>query len=816
MRTFDLGGAWKFRGRDPDGSLRAAHRKVLRWLDGSVPGTVHTDLMACGLIPDPFYRMQENDVQWVDGVAWEYRKEFTVPRGFLEEHAVDLVAGGLDTYATIRCNGRIVGTTADMFVEHRFPVKRFLREGKNVLSILFDSPVIRAKRLEQENGMLAVALEPHRVYVRKAQYSFSWDWGPKLTTSGIWRAISLQSYSGCRLVDPSASVVSVTRERALIRFSTGVRAWGGRPLSLRLSLGGPDRAAEYTHEVRKGEVRFTVSVPDPHLWWPSGHGEQPLYTAVFSLVAGDEVLDERQVRFGIRTVRLLQTRDAEGKSFIVEVNGRKIFCRGADWIPADSFIPRIAPSTYDRLLRMAKDAHMNMLRVWGGGFYEQDIFYDLCDRLGLMVWQDFMFACGEYPESPWFLGQVRDEAEKAVARLRNHPSIVLWCGNNECEWLFCTENPGNTPDDMVGAKIFRDLLPAVVRKLDGTRPYWRSSPYGEGFPNDESNGNHHQWRVWSDWKDYPGYEKDNARFVTEFGFQGPANLSTLREVTLPRDRDPQSEVLEHHNKQVEGTERLIRFIAAHYRIPDSLEDFVMKGQLVQAAALKCAAEHWRRRKYGTAGVLFWQLNDCWPVTSWSVIDSRLRPKAAYYFARRFFSPVLASIRQTGAGLEVWVTSDFPVPIPGTLEVSLVSFGGKTVLKEKNLLRMKSDASARIRTVKWRDLRRFELSTHYLLARFAAEDGAVSENRHYFAEPKHTELPDPGLSWSVARTGGMSFVVSVRAKHLARDVSLEVEGADVEFDDNVFDIDGGSVKTVRCRSELSPWLFRRRLIVCSQR
>jgi beta-mannosidase len=816
MKTLDLGGAWKFRGIERSGAPGSRHREVLRWLDASVPGTVHTDLMACGLIPDPFYRMQENDVQWVDGIGWEYRKEFTIPRGFLREQAVDLVAGGLDTYATVRCNGRIVGSTADMFVEHRFPVKRFLCEGKNVLTILFSSPVIRAKRLEKENGRLGVALESHRVYVRKAQYSFGWDWGPKLTTSGIWRPIGLEAYSGGRLANPSARVVSVTGDMAVVRFSADVRPSRRRPLALRLFLGGPDRAAEYTQEVRDGEMKITVRVPEPHLWWPSGHGEQPLYTAVFTLISGEEVLDEKQVRFGIRSVRLLQTRDAAGKSFIMEVNGRKIFCKGADWIPADSFIPRIAPSTYDCLLRLAKDANMNMIRVWGGGFYEADVFYDLCDRLGLMVWQDFMFACGEYPESPWFIRQVRDEAEKAVARLRNHPSIVLWCGNNECEWNFCTGNPGKTPDDMRGAKIFRDLLPSVVKRLDGTRPYWRSSPFGEGFPNDESSGNHHQWRVWSLWKDYPEYERDNARFVTEFGFQGPANLATLREVTLPRDRDPQSEVLEHHNKQVEGTERLIRFVASHHRIPVTLEDFIMKGQLVQGEALKRAAEHWRRRKYGTAGVLFWQLNDCWPVTSWSVIDSRLRPKAAYYFARRFFSPLLVSIRRADAGLEVWVTSDFPVPVSGMIEVSLVSFGGRTVMKKKDRLRMKSDASARILTVKWDDLHAHDLTQHYLLARIAAENGALGENRYYFAEPKHSDLPDPGLSWSVARTAGMSFEITVRAKRLARNVCLDVEGSDLVFDDNAFDIDGGSQKIVHCRSALSPWFFRRKLAVRSLR
>ncbi|HTY59347.1 MAG TPA: glycoside hydrolase family 2 protein, partial [Bacteroidota bacterium] len=755
---------------------------------------------------------QENDVQWVDGLAWEYRKEFTVPADFLSAGAIDLVAAGLDTYALVTCNGRQVGSSSNMFVGHRFPIKRFLRKGRNVLSILFDSPVERSKRLEKEHGRLRVALEPHRVYVRKAQYSFSWDWGPKLTTSGIWRGIALEAFSAGRLADPSAKVASLTRGKAVLKFSSGVIRRGSRPLTLRLFLGGPDRAAEYTHSVNGNDVHFTVVVPDPHIWWPNGHGEQPLYTALFTLLDGEEVLDEKQVRFGIRTVRLLQTKDAQGKSFIVEVNGRKIFCKGADWIPADSFIPRISPSTYDRLLRMAKDAHMNMIRVWGGGFYEEDLFYDLCDRLGIMVWQDFMFACGEYPEAHWFTSGVREEAAKAVARLRNHPSIVLWCGNNECEWLFCTENPGKSPDAMKGAKIFRDLLPSVVRSLDGTRPYWRSSPFGDGFPNDESNGNHHQWRVWSDWKDYPEYEKDNARFVTEFGFQGPANLATFRDVTLPPDRHPQSEVMEHHNKQVEGTERLIRFIAAHHRLPADLEEYVAKGQSVQAEALKCAAEHWRRRKYGTAGVLFWQLNDCWPVTSWSVIDSAIRPKAAYYYAKRFYAPLLVSFRKAAAGVEVWVTSDIPLPVRASLDVALLSFDGKAVMTKKSIVRLKSDSSVRIWTIAWEELRRHGLGAHYLRARCSAEGTPPGENRIYFAEPKHMDLPDPRLSWKVKRRGGTSFEIEVRAKGLARGVRLEIEGTDVLFDDNVFDMDGGTARTVRCTAEISPRRFRRNLTV----
>ena len=812
MKSIDLGGAWKFRGIRPPGALpQCVNRKAFKWMSASVPGTVHTDLMAHGIIGDPFYRMQENDVQWVDSIGWEYRREFNVPGELLREREVDLVARGLDTFATLRCNGRLLGRAEDMFVGHRFAVRHLLREGRNTLSVVFDSPVERSKRLEKKHGALEVALEPHRVYTRKAQYSFGWDWGPKLTTSGIWRGIGLEAYSRGRLVDPCAQVLSATPAAAVVRLAAGVRRQGRGPLALRVFLGGPDRAAEYACDVRGNTVRFTVRVSDPHLWWPNGHGAQPIYTAVFTLLDGDEVLDEQAVRFGIRTVKLIQEKDGQGRSFILAVNGRRIFCKGADWIPSDSFLPRIPHATYDRLLRMARDANMNIIRVWGGGIYEKDVFYDLCDRLGLMVWQDFMFACGEYPETPAFLALVRDEAEKAVTRLRNHPSIVLWCGNNECEWLYCTEHPGASPDAMSGARIFRDLLPAVVRKLDGTRPYWRSSPFGDGFPNSESNGNHHQWHVWSEWKDYPQYEKDNARFVTEFGFQGPACGSTMEAVTLPGDRHPQSRVMEHHNKQVAGTERVLRFLAAHHALPVSFDDFIKKGQLVQAEALKTAAEHWRRRKYGTAGVLFWQLNDCWPVTSWSVIDSALRPKAAYYFARRFYAPVLASIRRGENGAEIWVTSDLPLPLAADLEVSLIAFSGKVLKRMRRPVRLRGDASAKIAEVAWVGGDGAPLD-RYLRVRLSTEDGLVSENRLYVAEPKHLPLPDPALTWSVSRTSARLFAVTVHAGRLARGVRVEVEGESVLFDDNVFDLDGGTSKTVSCGSLLTFPEFRRRLRV----
>ncbi len=814
LKSIDLNGAWQFRAIDAYHALPSAFMRVTEWLPGTVPGTVHTDLMAQGIIPDPSYRMNENEVQWVDRVQWLYRKNLTIPAGFLTEKVIRLRAEGLDTYARIQINGRTVGETADMFVEHEFDVKRFLKEGENAIDILFDSPVMRSRALEQKHGPLRVALEPHRVYVRKAQYSFSWDWGPKLTTSGIWRGMTIEAFSGARLRDPFVRVVRLTKREAVVRVSAEIDGSVGRGSSVRIMMRGGDWEGERRVPVRGRSVDTTVRIPRPRLWWPNGHGEQPMYAAHLTLLHHDTPLDGTSVRFALRTVRLIQESDADGMSFIMEINGRKIYCKGADWIPADNFIPRIPDTRYETLLGMARDAHMNMIRVWGGGIYENDIFYELCDRLGLMVWQDFMFACGEYPDQQWFLQEVRSEAAKAVRRLRNHPCIVLWCGNNECEWLFCMENPGKGPDEMTGATIFRDLLPSVCRLHDGTRPYWRSSPFGKGFPNDESNGNHHQWIVWSAWKDFTGYREDHARFVTEFGFQAPAHRRTMEECTLPDDRDPQSGVMEHHNKQVEGPERLIRFMSGHYRLDMDFPRFTYQGQLVQAEALKCAVEHWRRRKYRTAGSLFWQLNDCWPVTSWSVIDSALRPKAGYFYAKRFFAPILVSFNETARGVEVWVTNDTVKRVRGELTVSRRSFDGAVRWTERRMFTAGPDSSRRAVLIGHEKLDGLQAESEYLHAAFVRHESGSSENRLFFARPKHMALPRAGVSATVEETGPGEFTVRLSSAVFAKDVCVEIDGEDAAFQENFVDVDPGIAREVRLSASISAADVKKKLKITS--
>lgn len=795
MKKLDLNGKWQFKAIDAYHTLPKENSKATRWMNAAVPGTVHTDLMSNKVIADPFYRMNENDVQWVDSQQWLYKREFSVSSSMLKEDSVQLVSEGLDTYASIRINGKLVAETSNMFIEHRFDVKKFLRSGKNTIEILFDSPAIRSRALEKKHGALRVALEPHRVYVRKAQYSFSWDWGPKLTTSGIWRTISLQAFSSARLKNPFAKVVSIADKKAVVELSVDVERFGDTELKLRAYVGGAETSVEQTLQISGDTVKLRIEIADAQLWWPNGYGGQPMYKAVLSLLKNDEELDEVEVAFAIRTVRLVQEADAEGKSFIIEINGVKIFCKGADWIPSDNFIPRIPNSTYETLLTMAKDAHMNMIRVWGGGIYEQDVFYNLCDELGLMVWQDFMYACGAYPEQPWFLAQAKAEAGSVLQRLRNHPSIVVWCGNNECEWMFCTENPTKSPDDMSGTTIFRDILPDACETYDGTRPYWRSSPFGDGFPNSESNGTHHQWFVWSDWKDYKQYENDNARFVSEFGFQAPANRRTFEEVTFAADRHPQSPVMEHHNKQVEGTERLVRFQAAHYKLATNFDEFIYKGQLVQAEALKCAVEHWRRRKFNTAGAMFWQLNDCWPVSSWAVIDSALRPKAGYYFAKKFFAPVLVSFKKVENTLQVWVSNDLLKNVSGKLSLSFFPFAGRRLWTKTLKIKAQSNSSSKVFEIDPSRFAKYDSKRHYFAAQFLTADDLNSEQRYFLHEPKHLQLPKVKVASKIRTKKDGSFVLTLRASTIVKNVRLEILGEDVQFDDNYFDMDAGQVKEV---------------------
>lgn len=633
------------------------------WRPATVPGCVQLDLLALGEVPDPFFRMNEVEMHGLEDRDWEYRTSFAPTSQELDSDAIVLVFEGIDTYADIYLNDLYLGSTANMFVPHRLDITGVVRRGRNELLVRMPSITRTARAIERDSPLtLRTSTESARPYVRKAQYGFGWDWGPRIVQTGIWRPVRLEIVREARVVDPYAYTASLDGTRATVHIQANVDDWTEEPLvaEVTLRLGEREVASQSVpvrprRDIPGFEARLTVE--DAQLWWPNGLGAQPLYTATVVLLSEGEPLDELSFRFGIRTVELLRERDAEGETFILAINGVRVFAKGANWIPADSLLPRLTRDDYYALVRLAADAHMNMLRIWGGGIYEDPAFYEACDEMGVMVWQDFMYSCAQYPdELEWFREQATDEAEDVVLALRNHPSIVLWCGNNENNWGFDEWWDSGVPR-YLGNTVYREILPEVCSRIDPSRPYWVSSPYGGEHPNSMEEGDRHQWTVWSNWRDFDGYLEDTGRFISEFGFQAMPAWRTLLAYTAPEDRHLLSPVMRSHNKMVEGTERLLRFVAGRLGLPRDLKSFVYLTQLNQAEAIRTGVEHWRRRMFRTAGALYWQLNDCWPVASWSALDYYRRKKALYHYSRAFFAPLLPTLALEGDEVVLYGVSD---------------------------------------------------------------------------------------------------------------------------------------------------------------
>ncbi|MDZ7373768.1 MAG: glycoside hydrolase family 2 protein [candidate division KSB1 bacterium] len=785
----DLGGEWEFR------CLSEAVADEWRvWIPAKVPGTVHTDLMAAGLIPDPFVADNERHLDAVHQASWLYRRYFNWKR-FLSGRTL-LVCEGLDTVARVRLNGSLVAQTENQFLPYRLDVTDLLLEGTNCLEVELESPLASAAFRRERLGPLVPDRSDYdelRFYLRKAQYSFGWDWGPALPTCGIWRPIYLVHRNGPCLADAWVQTLAIQGDRVECEVEISAEEAEGCTAYLSLSREGEEVLAE-TVRLEGSSLRRRWFLRGVDLWWPNGHGGQSLYDFVVRLERNGITLDQLRRRVGFRTVELL-TEDQQGPCFRFRVNGREIFVKGVNWIPADSFLPRVDARRYRALLELAAAAHVNMVRVWGGGVYEDDVFYDLCDELGLLVWQDFMFACGVYPETEDFLRLVEREAEANVRRLRRHPSLALWCGNNECEWIW-RDRTGRPPEEMPGYRIFHELLPRVCACLDPTRPYWPTTPWGDPLdPNGEARGNRHQWQIWSGWRDYREVQKDQSLFVTEFGFQAPAHPATLNRVLPPESRHPQSRLLEFHNKQQEGPERLFRFLAAHFRVRTDYHEFVYLTQLNQGEALKQCIEHWRRRWPRTGGAVIWQLNDCWPVVSWSLIDSDVRPKAAYFYVRRAFAPVLLSAERCESGTRLWLCNDLLTPLEGTLSWEIRDFEGRVYAQGSSPVRLEGGTAVAVARIPVPDAWSAEAERTYLSARLIDSSGReVARAIQLFVEPKHANWLEPGLRVEKLEVNDSGGSLLISAKKLAKGVWLWLE--DVEFEDNFFDLEPGEARLLR--------------------
>ncbi|HSP88578.1 MAG TPA: glycoside hydrolase family 2 TIM barrel-domain containing protein [Ignavibacteriaceae bacterium] len=637
LKKKELNENWNFSLADSSNvSIPNSKIKIGKWFPATVPGTIHTDLLNNNLIDDPFYSDIELKLFWITGCDWVYQTEFDFNGG--SGNNINLVFEGLDTVSEIYLNDVKVGETNNMFLSYRYDIKNILKPTRNLLKIIFLSPIKYSNNQENTYGKLPVALNSSRVYIRKAQYSFGWDWGPSFPTSGIWRKVYIEEYNDVRIENVTFQTTTLKNNSALGEVAVEVKDNKSNNISLYISLFNEQNIYEKIIALGNAvKYKSTFEIENPKLWWPNGEGEQNLYSLNIKLIDKNEnVLDEINKNVGIRKLELILNEEEES-SFKFRINNKDIYCQGVNWIPADSFLPRIHKEKYFELLSFAKEANMNMVRVWGGGIYEDDEFYSLCDQFGLLVWQDFMFACGSYPEHESFIKNIKKEITENVLNLQHHPSIAIWCGNNENEWIWYQEQK-TIYKKMPGYKIYHDIIPEILNELDPSRPYWQSSPFGnDEDPNSFGSGNNHQWDLWSRWIDYNNVVNDKSLFVTEFGFQGPANKSTFEKYLPKENRKIQDKIFEFHNKQVEGPERLIKFLTAHLPLNTGWNDFIYLAQLSQALALKTCLEYWKFLSEKTMGSIIWQLNDCWPVTSWALIDCELRPKFSYHFVKNVFA-----------------------------------------------------------------------------------------------------------------------------------------------------------------------------------
>lgn len=760
-------------------------------ISASVPGTVHTDLLSAGLIPDPYLDLNEIAVDWVGRCDWRYERTFAWTDDGSDH--VDLVFSGLDTFATITLNGITLGETANMNRTYRFPVREYLREGDNTLSVHFDSAWKRGELLEKQFEPRPNNYPGPANLMRKMACNFGWDWGPTLVTAGVWQGVALEAWSAARLsaVRPEIALAGADGH---VRVHADV-AGDTSGLSLCVTVAGETITAPL------GVVE--LSIPSPELWWPTGLGNQPLYDLTVDLLHGDDLLDTWSKKIGFRSVRLDTTPDAAGTPFTFVINDVPIYICGANWIPDDCLLPRVTPERYAARITQAKAANMNMLRVWGGGIYETDAFYEECDRQGMLVWQDFLFACAAYPEEGDLPAEIEAEARDNIVRLMPHPSLVLWNGNNENIWgWFDWGWQEVLKNRSWGLGYYLDLLPRLVAELDPTRPYWAGSPYSGSMdihPNDPAYGCTHLWDVWNE-IGYEHYADSVPRFCSEFGWQAPPTWATLTQSVHDKPLTPTSPGVWHHQKATIGNDKLLRGLQGHLPEPKSMDDWHFATQLNQARAITFGIAHLRSHRGRNMGAIVWQLNDCWPVTSWAAIDGYGRLKPLWHALRAVYHPHLLTIQPRGDGLSVVAVNERTLFWRGSVTVKRLRLDG-TILAEWTHWRLCADRLSAAELPIPADVAKPGDPTNELLVATMHDSTAF----HHFAEDIALALPEPKFELSIERAGE-GWAATVTAETLVKDICLFVDRIhpDATIDDMLVTLLPGQSHTfaVQCPTDLT--------------
>jgi beta-mannosidase len=798
-KSISLNDGWEFRQRmEAPGAIEA------KWYPAEVPGVVHTDLLRNKLIPDPFFRSNEAGLQWIENANWEYRSTVQVTPETLKRSHVELVFEGLDGPAQVYLNDKLILTATNMFREWRSDVKSQLKAGANQLLVVFPSPITEATKVAATDFWRQQIQTPEKSYLRKAAYEYGWDWGPRFVLSGIWRPVKLDVWDDAKLANVHIRQRDISSETAHLVAETEIVSAqkAAAKVTVNFEQGGKKGSASRDVELNVGvnHIDVPLDIAQPDLWFPNGYGKQTIYAFHTELKTGNRVQDEQSVRTGLRSIVLRRDVDRWGRSFEIVVNGVPVFAKGADVIPFDSFPTRVKTADYRRVLESAKAANMNMIRHWGGGYYETDEFFDICDELGIMIWQDFMFGNDWQPGTYAFKENVAKEAEYQIKRLREHPSIVIWCGNNETEaswdWhqgitsKLSTETTKRMWQDYL--TLFSGVLARAAERYAPETPYWPSSPSAdyEDISETYQSGDMHNWAVWHGMLPFNGYEKSNPRFMTEYGFQSFPEMRTVEAFTLPEDRTSiLTPVMLAHQKNAAGNAKIHEYMLRDYPEPKDFASFLYASQVLQAEGIRIGTEHLRRNRPRTMGAIYWQLNDCWPVASWSSIDYYGRWKALQYYARRFYSDLLVSPHQENGELAVYVVSDKTVPVTGELRLRVMTFDGKVVLEKKENVELTPLSSKIYMHALVQELliaQGIDASKVVAATELTVAGNVVSSNLIYLAPTVQIHLPAAAMKTELTKNRD-TYYFKVSSPVLARSVYISFGQLDAEISDNYFDL-----------------------------
>ena len=806
-QTISLNDGWQFSQKGKD-----------TWYDAEVPGSVQRDLIRLGVLSDPYVGVNENEVQWPELEDWDFRKSFELTADQLRSDDAVMFFEGIDTHADVFLNGARILQSQNMFVGQRVSVKNSLRVGKNDLYIRFYSPIERMNPARITAGFEYPADNDHSdkklsVYNRKAPYQFGWDWGMRLVQMGLWKPVSLTFYNMARIDDLYVKQTSITKEVAKIDNQVEIYSVAKQPVQSKVTLtyalkGGEvvENSLDIVLRPGKNNINIPVEIKNPKLWMPINWGEQHLYDFTVKVVANDEVVAEKSQRTGLRSVRLVQDLDEHGRSFYFEVNGHPIFAKGANYIPGEIMTSQQDADYYKRLFDNMEAAHFNFVRVWGGGIYENEDFYKEADERGILVWQDFIFGCTVYPTDNQFLDNVAEEAEWNIKRLRNHASLAFWCGNNEVEeglkfWGWQKNVSPEVYQTWVEGydKLFRDLLPTKIAEFDGTRNYIHGSPFDSNWGNvDKFSGSDvHDWGLWHGRMPFEAMADRLPRFASEFGFQSFPEMKTIRTFATEEDFDINSEVMEIHQKSPIGNTIIKQYMDMYYHEPKSFEDFVYVGLIMQGNGMEEAVEANRRGRPYCMGALYWQINDDWPVVSWSSIDYYGNWKAQHYKMRNVFAPLALGVEFRDNKISYYAMSDYLHDINNlTLNIQVIDFNGKVLHKFSEKVSAKANSSEVVKVLNADDLVTEEQKKNTVVHAWLSDNkGKVISTRDYFFHwPNKLNLPETNIKSSIKYTDG-KYTITLSSKKLAKDVFIEIPTLGAKFSDNYFTLLPGEKKVI---------------------